>query len=568
MSNLSRDIGTEDMKIEELVKLLREDKYLIPTFQREFVWDPSSILKLWDSMFRFYPIGSLLYWETDSYLHTHRKLGGFEFPHDEDTLRKFKEWKYILDGQQRATSLLVCMLGGKGRVEDDEDFDYMLWFDATNAEFFFANGLKKRKGRVDDEHFLVRVRDVPTWDFDFYGEMSAAEGFNKEIQHNLRQLERMFNDYRLSVIRIRGVEVNEVCEIFERINQEGKKLHPVDIIVARTYRNPEPEEDEPGFYLRDNLAELRQPLIEAGSRWQDMDDLLIIQMVAMCLRKQHAKGRNPFGITPAALDNLTTENLRSNWTTAQKTILDTVKFLTDQKILGPDMLPFAYLSLPLCYHFHKNKAPALSIARQWFWRNAFGLEDFRSSTDVYNFSQDFFGAVESGKSVELPPLVVSRSRLVQSRYSYRRPLSRAVLALLANQKPTDFSDPHAEVLDSVYLQLSQTPNLHHIYPRSFLGKTDGLPEDVSRDSLMNICYLRRKTNIEIGDQNPLRYFEAYEKKVSDFDGILESHLIPREFIDRAAFDPEDYRAFLFARADRIARELQRMLPDVDVSVVD
>lgn len=100
MSNLSRDIGTEDMKIEELVKLLREDKYLIPTFQREFVWDPSSILKLWDSMFRFYPIGSLLYWETDSYLHTHRKLGGFEFPHDEDTLREFKEWKYILDGQQ------------------------------------------------------------------------------------------------------------------------------------------------------------------------------------------------------------------------------------------------------------------------------------------------------------------------------------------------------------------------------------------------------------------------------------------------------------------------------------
>lgn len=568
MSNLSRDIGTEDMKIEELVKLLREDKYLIPTFQREFVWDPSSILKLWDSMFRFYPIGSLLYWETDSYLHTHRKLGGFEFPHDEDTLRKFKEWKYILDGQQRATSLLVCMLGGKGRVEDDEDFDYMLWFDATNAEFFFADEREKRKGRVDDERFLVRVRDVPTWDFDFYGEMSAAEGFNKDIQHNLRQLERMFNDYRLSVIRIRGVEVNEVCEIFERINQEGKKLHPVDIIVARTYRNPQPEEDEAGFYLRDNLAELRQPLIEAGSRWQDMDDLLIIQMVAMCLRKQHTKGRNPFGITPAALDNLTTENLRSNWATAQKTILDTVKFLTDQKILGPDMLPFAYLSLPLCYHFHQNKVPALNIARQWFWRNAFGLEDFRSSTDVYNFSQDFFGAVESGKSVELPPLAVSRSRLVQSRYSYRRPLSRAVLALLANQKPTDFSDPHAEVLDSVYLQLSQTPNLHHIYPRSFLGKTDGLPEDVSRDSLMNICYLRRKTNIEIGDQNPLRYFEAYEEKVSDFDQILESHLIPHEFIDRAAFDPEDYRAFLYARAERIARELQRMLPDVDVSVVD
>jgi uncharacterized protein with ParB-like and HNH nuclease domain len=37
-SNLNRDIGTEDLKIEELVKLLREDKFLVPTFQREFVW--------------------------------------------------------------------------------------------------------------------------------------------------------------------------------------------------------------------------------------------------------------------------------------------------------------------------------------------------------------------------------------------------------------------------------------------------------------------------------------------------------------------------------------------------
>ena len=88
MSNLTRDIGTDDLKIEELVKMLREDKFLIPTFQRDFVWEPASIKKLWDSMFRFYPIGSILYWETDSYLHTHRKLGGFIFPHDEDTIKK------------------------------------------------------------------------------------------------------------------------------------------------------------------------------------------------------------------------------------------------------------------------------------------------------------------------------------------------------------------------------------------------------------------------------------------------------------------------------------------------
>ena len=48
-SNLKRDIGSEDWKIEALIKQLREDKFLVPTFQREFVWEPANIVKLWDS---------------------------------------------------------------------------------------------------------------------------------------------------------------------------------------------------------------------------------------------------------------------------------------------------------------------------------------------------------------------------------------------------------------------------------------------------------------------------------------------------------------------------------------
>lgn len=567
MSNLTRDIGTEDLKIEEVVKLLREDKFLIPTFQREFVWHPANILKLWDSMFRFYPIGSILYWETNSYLHTHRQIGGFVFPHDEDTVKKFKEWKYILDGQQRCTSLLVCMLGGKGRVEDNEDFDYTLYFDATTADFFFAEQLDKRRQNVPDEALLIRVRDVATWGFTFYKEISAVDGFSGKMEHNLQQLQRMFNDYRLSVIRIRGVETNEVCEIFERINQEGKRLHPVDIIVARTYRNPDEDTGHPGFYLRDNLRDLKTPLIDSGSRWQDTDDLLLIQMVAMCLRKEHTEGRNPFGITPAALDNLTTEHFEQNWSACRKTILDTIKFLSDLHIAGPGMLPFVYLTLPLCSYFHGNKAPNRHIARQWFWRNAFGLESFNNSTEVYNFAADFFRDLEKGNAPSIQPLAVSRSRFVQANYNYRNALSRAVLACLANQQPVDFGDPDAEVLDNVYLQLSHAPNLHHIYPQNFLRDIEGLPPDASPDSLMNICFLRARTNIQISDRNPLDYFRDFQD-IRGFDDILASHLIDPRFIERDSFAPEDYREFLYARADAFCQRLKDALPDVTVNIVD
>lgn len=225
MSNLNRDIKSEDVKIHTFVEeQLAKDKILIPTFQREFVWEPENIKKLWDSIYRFYPIGSILYWVTNSYLHTHRKLGGFEFPHDEDTVRKFKDWAYILDGQQRATSLLVSILGGHGKVKEDEKFDYTLYFDTTDATFFFANELEKRKSKVNPE-FLIRLKDVPKGDFlDFYEKISKEEGITDEIKSNIKQLFRIFSDYKLVLMKIQGVDVDEVCEIFERINQEGKKL--------------------------------------------------------------------------------------------------------------------------------------------------------------------------------------------------------------------------------------------------------------------------------------------------------------------------------------------------------
>jgi hypothetical protein len=565
-SNLNRDIGTEDLKIEELVKLLREDKYLVPTFQREFVWEPENILKLWDSIFRFYPVGSILYWETDTFLQTHRKLGGFVFPHDEDTVRKFKDWKYILDGQQRATSLLVCMMGGKGRVADNNNFDYTLYFDATTAKFFFAGELDRLKKSVRGE-FLIRVRDVPNWSFTFYRDIAAIDGFNATIEHNLQQISRMFTDYKLSVIRIKGVEVGEVCEIFERINQEGKKLDPIDIIVARTYRREDPAKGQAGFYLRDNLKALKDVLAGKGNQFQHLDDLTIVQMFALCLRKMHTTGRNPFGITPAALDNLTADHFQQHWAECKKTILETIKFLCDLKIQGPAMLPFAYLALPLCQYFHCNTKPNRDVARQWFWRNAFGLEDFRSSTDVYNYCENFFGPLEQGKDVTVPRLEISRARLVGAKYNHRNSLSRAVLAFLANQGPIDFSDPSADVLDNVYLLLSQAPNLHHIYPQSFLAQVAGLPADASIDSLMNICFLRARTNIQIGNQNPLVYFSAFQS-VKNFDSILQSHLIPPDYTKKPGFTATDYREFLFERAQLFAEELRRGLPDVEVSLVD
>lgn len=221
---------------------------------------------------------------------------------------------------------------------------------------------------------------------------------------------------------------------------------------------------------------------------------------------------------------------------------------------------------PLCHYWHNNKAPDGHYAKQWFWSTAFGLEDFRRADQVYSYCTDFFDRLESEEKPPIPEITISRSRLVQNRYYYRSALSLAVLSFLAHQNPLDFADYKAPVLDNVYFILSQAPNLHHVYPRDFLQNVRGLPDDANIDSPMNICYLRAKTNIKISNKNPLDYFREFENSPY-FDEILESHLIPREFVKRDKFTPQDYRDFLYARAELLCQRLQTELPDVRINIV-
>jgi len=210
-------------------------------------------------------------------------------------------------------------------------------------------------------------------------------------------------------------------------------------------------------------------------------------------------------------------------------------------------------------------------SRRWFWRTALAPEEFRTSTAVYDVCENFFDPFHQGQDLTIPRLVLSKSRLRGASYNYRNVLSRAVLAFFATQSPRDFTDPHARVLDNVYLNLSQAPNLHHIYPLNFLRnlrKEGKLPTGMDENSLMNICFLRARTNIRIGGKNPLTYLREFEQTTDGFDEILASHLIPREFMDAESFCPDDFGRFLDARIERFCQAVMSALPDVDVEIVE
>jgi uncharacterized protein with ParB-like and HNH nuclease domain len=90
------------MKISELLDGIRKRDLVLPEFQREYVWSREQAKQLFVSLIKDYPVGSLLFWKTDS----PPELKNLDEPPD-----KLGTMQVILDGQQRLTTLYLLMTG-------------------------------------------------------------------------------------------------------------------------------------------------------------------------------------------------------------------------------------------------------------------------------------------------------------------------------------------------------------------------------------------------------------------------------------------------------------------------
>ena len=96
-----------DKKYTTLLDEIEKGEIKIPQFQRQFVWDIQASAKLIDSILKGYPIGTFIYWRTNERLRSIRNIGNI-------SLQEPKEGEfinYVLDGQQRITSLFAALKG-------------------------------------------------------------------------------------------------------------------------------------------------------------------------------------------------------------------------------------------------------------------------------------------------------------------------------------------------------------------------------------------------------------------------------------------------------------------------
>jgi hypothetical protein len=532
MAQSEQRISVKPDTLPNLMADVGRGSYRIPQFQREFVWTIPKIIELLDSIYREFPIGSFFLWKAEKEHNTlfrHTLTLGIPpvGPHDNVS--------FILDGQQRITSLYVTLNGLTIAHERGRSVDYsQISFDLREEKF------TDRKG---DNRRYIPVCKI--WGPDG---MTLIQEIDKGYVPAFIRCWQTLQTYPVSLVEVRDKDLPAVCKIFQRINQSGKRLDRFDLVAAMTFTRD--------FDLRERFKlDLQSKLHE--KRFGKISPTIVTQLLAL-IKKGQCTERYEFG--------LTSSDIQTNWDNAVSSVLlaaDTLRKTVG--VMRAGFLPYdAFLTL-LAYYFAKSghRSPPqahMDWICRWFWRASFGQR--YGSGGPTRMGQDralFDALIEGREAVFDPPIHLKATDLVKARMSQTgSALRNAFLCLLATQHPVHLvNNMPLDLVDGGISDFT-SPEKHHIFPRAFLDRSG--PTGADTYALPNFCFIPAELNKRISDSDPASYFSEFSGENPQLVEAARSHLIS---IGVGSGIPEnDYLQFLGSRANQIVEEVRRLCGDV------
>ncbi len=230
MSELKTCFKRVDYDLDGLLNYIDNGDIGLPDIQRPFVWSNAKVRDLFDSMYRGFPVGYLLFWENASITGA-KQIGT-------DDKQRVVANRLIVDGQQRLTSLYAVFKGKAVLDADYKERNIEIAFNPRDGKFDVADAAIRR-----DAEWISNISDIWTSGKSsrklvngFIDQLAAktdlSEDDEEQIAHNL---DRLFDlqKYPFTALEIASnVDEEQVADIFVRINSEGVKLNQADFILT------------------------------------------------------------------------------------------------------------------------------------------------------------------------------------------------------------------------------------------------------------------------------------------------------------------------------------------------
>lgn len=490
----------QTLKVRQLIEEYRGGRIVIPEFQREYVWRPGKAARLIDSLYRGYPISSLLLWQSTD----------VPRPRQNDPRpQRGSLMSWLIDGQQRVTTLHRTVSG-------DEGIDVVFNADADQEEFRLANAATRQDASwvrvsslLDDESYRQLRRNLD----------DSSHSKRKEARF---EAVRKILDYEVPVVRMVDHEFDDAVQAFTRINTLGVRLKKEDLESAQVAAR------HSGF-VADEVVPFLESLRHTG-----FNRLNIMHLFRACAFVAKPDGRNR---TP--LHKLERAEVLSAWKTTKRATEQAIGLIrAELGLVNMDILWSGSLVVPLialCASLPARERNSRELAG---WLALAALHRRYSAASDSSLDQDLKACRQDNPiRALLANLRGRRESLLAEPKSFSGSLTdRSGLLTLyiacMNRGILDFFTGGKVLLQS-------RVDRHHILPRAHFSAVDR----AAADNVANIAFIASDVNKSISQSGP----EVYLPKIKP--AILESQCIPS---DRTLWRVDRADDFWHARRELLA----------------
>jgi hypothetical protein len=572
-------LSKAEASVEDLVRKIERGELALPEMQRQYVWRSSRVRDLFDSLYRGYPSGTILLWETDEAVPT-RDFAVGQQP------SAFRSRQLLLDGQQRLTSLSALIRGepvtvrGRQRpidllfnldhpeqltivtevdeAEDEESAIEEVAGDAEQLDDENADSTEDElQSRFDRMTFVVATKKLArraNW-------IRVSEVFKNEedapflaqagvdrisdprytmYSQRLARLRRIrLYMYRMDVLEP-TLSYEEVTEIFVRVNSLGAKLRSSDLALAQITAK-----------WRNSLELFQQFQAKCASAGFDLD--LGIHLKAMVA---FGTGQSRF----ATVGGLSLERLQSAWDESCQGMQFAINFLKNNAgVDSPAVLSSPFILITIAYFGHKQgyvlDGPTSDRLRKWvLLANAKGRYSRGSSETLLD--QDLTTVRESGEVSDLLDRLrnqVGRLDIVPAELAGRNQRSALFKTMFLAFRAAGAQDWNSNLLIALdHTGAQHKLQFHHIFPKAFLRRIGRSAREA--DDIANLAFIGGRTNRRILDKPPDEYLKPLMSEGSE--SSFAAQCIPT---DDELLTATSYNRFLSVRRDLIAERLNLFL---------
>tara|TARA_B110000046_G_C13024273_1_gene412961 strand:- start:5537 stop:7375 length:1839 start_codon:yes stop_codon:yes gene_type:complete len=607
------NLSNKELKVYDLIKHSEEESIWLPEFQRPFVWDKNQVRLLVDSIYRDYTISSILLWTGGDEL-ARRRVGAtikdIKIPQDKD-----ESVVYLLDGQQRTTALTLAFTdkaiyrGNNTTKKEKVNIYFDTHYQGDDPEMRWvlddekiANESKPKepfmlKEFSDQELFtkfgtrFVKIKHTYNFDdsqIENWFDTSIPEEeikmlrFKNDYNKELKKLEKHILERKVYEIEQKGT-LEQVLEVFERINTKNTKLSIFDIMVAKTYRRfPEGFFDLRSYYKVVNYKQSLKTDYFENLNQIDLDTVVMLVEESFMLQLSMIILDKKFKATEIL--KIKTDHLMTNTKFLHDKFHLLIGFMNQHFNISKEELnvyqPIMKFLAAAISHYPDIDMEKQEFLKKWFWntliknrypgaQNERIAKDYKIISEYTNLDEALTILVrDNTRSFDyLKDISIENFKLIDAHYSNRsQQIYRALLLLLKSKKAQDFYNGLVAVKSGASAHRLEE---HHIFPKnSTLGKEmaekykDHRYNDII-NNVANISLITKETNNKrISNKLPSVYIADFEQhykdanKYEEFLSIMASQFISPNMIEMLKKD--EFENFIIARTTLLYKQIEKL----------